>query len=275
MIKKNLKEWEDCLPHVEFAYNRAVHSTTQMCPFEVMYGFKPITPFDLLPLPLHERANMEASKRADYVKKIHMKTKQKIERKSKDYATKANKNHKKMIFEPSDFVWVHLRKDGFLEKQKSKLLPRGDGPFKVLARINDNAYKIELPGDKYAASDTFNVPNLSPTHGHEQSESRSTLFEEGEDDEYVSHGFPLKNIEQDPQAHNYTYERPMTRAKVKQLQHEVNPFLNDYEHASPKNHVLPNGDTLLVLRFESQVKGGLNTWHQREQVGVEKLMHRF
>jgi hypothetical protein len=94
-------------------------------------------------------------------------------------------------------------------------------------------------------------------------------------DEDVSHGFPLKNIEQDPQAHNYTYERPMTRAKVKQLQYEVNLFLNDYEHASPKNHVLPNGGTLLVLRFEyhvlsnggtllilrfeSQIKGGLNT----------------
>jgi hypothetical protein len=78
-------------------------------------------------------------------------------------------------------------------------------------------------------------------------------------DEDVSHGFPLKNIEQDPQAHNYTYEGPMTQAKVKQLQHEVNLFLNDYEHASPKNHVLPNGGTLLVLRFESQVKGGLNT----------------
>jgi hypothetical protein len=78
-------------------------------------------------------------------------------------------------------------------------------------------------------------------------------------DEDVSHGFPLKNIEQDPQAHNYTYERPMTRAKVKQLQHEVNFFLNDYEHASPKNHVPPNRGTLLVLRFESHVKGGLNT----------------
>jgi hypothetical protein len=46
-----------------------------MWPFEVVYGFKPITPFDLLPLPLHERANMEASKRGDHVKKIHMKTK--------------------------------------------------------------------------------------------------------------------------------------------------------------------------------------------------------
>lgn len=52
MIKKNLKEWEDCLPLVEFAYNRAVHSTTNMCPFEIVYGFKPTAPIDLLPLPL-------------------------------------------------------------------------------------------------------------------------------------------------------------------------------------------------------------------------------
>ena len=56
---------------MEFAYNKVVHSTTQLCPFEVVYGFKPITPLDLLPLPIQERNNMEASKRADFVKKIH------------------------------------------------------------------------------------------------------------------------------------------------------------------------------------------------------------
>jgi hypothetical protein len=52
MIKKNLREWKDYLSHMEFAYNRVVHSTTQLCPFEVVYGFKPITPLDLLPLPI-------------------------------------------------------------------------------------------------------------------------------------------------------------------------------------------------------------------------------
>jgi hypothetical protein len=54
VIKKNLMEWEECFPHVEFAYNRVVHSTTKMCPFEIVYGFKPNTPIDLLPLPLQE-----------------------------------------------------------------------------------------------------------------------------------------------------------------------------------------------------------------------------
>ncbi|KAK1644996.1 hypothetical protein QYE76_062801 [Lolium multiflorum] len=145
MIKKNLKEWEECLPHVEFAYNRAVHSTTELCPFEVVYGFKPITPLDLLPLPIHERVNMEASKRADFVRKIHVKTKELIEKKGKSNAARMNKKRKEMLFKPGDLVWVHFRKDRFPKLRKSKLKPRGAGPYKVLAKINDNAYSIDLP----------------------------------------------------------------------------------------------------------------------------------
>ncbi|KAK1665844.1 hypothetical protein QYE76_054003 [Lolium multiflorum] len=105
MIKKNLKEWEECLSHVEFAYNRAVHSTTELCPFEVVYGFKPITPLDLLPLPIHERVNMETSKRADFVRKIHVKTKELIEKKGKSNAARMNKKRKEMLFKPGDMVW--------------------------------------------------------------------------------------------------------------------------------------------------------------------------
>jgi len=35
------------------------------------------------------------------------------------------------------------------------------GPFKVLERVNDNDYKIDLPGD-YQVSATFNISDLSP-----------------------------------------------------------------------------------------------------------------
>jgi len=85
-----------------------------------------------------------------------------------------------VTFEPGDLVWIHLREDQFPKKQKSKLMPRGDGPFKVLAKINDNAYKIELPKD-YAVSPTFNVADLSPCINQKDQESRMTPFEEGED----------------------------------------------------------------------------------------------
>ena len=33
ILKRNLKMWEKCLLHVEFAYNRAEHSTTKVSPF--------------------------------------------------------------------------------------------------------------------------------------------------------------------------------------------------------------------------------------------------
>ncbi|KAK1648956.1 hypothetical protein QYE76_066761 [Lolium multiflorum] len=176
MIKKNLKEWEECLPHVEFAYNRAVHSTTELCPFEVVYGFKPITPLDLLPLPIHERVNMEASKRADFVKKIHVKTKELIEKKGKSNAARKNMKRKEMLFKPGDLVWVHFRKDRFPQLRKSKLKPRGAGPYKVLAKINDNAYSIDLPEDEFGVSNSFNVADLTPYDGEDLGASGYVLW---------------------------------------------------------------------------------------------------
>ena len=60
LIKRNIKEWEACLPIAEYAYNRARHSTTGKSPFEIVYGFNPLSPLDILPLPLQERINMDA-----------------------------------------------------------------------------------------------------------------------------------------------------------------------------------------------------------------------
>nr|GEX81057.1 putative polyprotein [Tanacetum cinerariifolium] len=62
-------------------------------------------------------------------------------------------------------------------------LPITDGPFRVLKKINDNTYKIELPGH-YNVSATFNVADLSPYKGDSDDEpdSGSSLFQEGDDD---------------------------------------------------------------------------------------------
>ena len=51
IVKGNHKSWDEYLPHIEFAYNRVVHKTTNISPFEVVYGFNPLTLLDLLPLP--------------------------------------------------------------------------------------------------------------------------------------------------------------------------------------------------------------------------------
>ncbi|KAK1649534.1 hypothetical protein QYE76_067339 [Lolium multiflorum] len=114
-----------------------------------------------------DRVNMEASKRADFVRKIHVKAKELIEKKGKNNAARVNKKRKEMLFKPGDMVWVHFRKDRFPKLRKSKLLPRGAGPYKVLAKINYNAYSIDLPTDEFGVSNSFNVADLTPYDGED------------------------------------------------------------------------------------------------------------
>jgi hypothetical protein len=59
------------------------------------------------------------------------------------------------------------------------LLPRGAGPYKVLAKINDNAYKIDLPTAEYGINSSFNVADLTPYEGEDLAASRSMPFEGG------------------------------------------------------------------------------------------------
>jgi hypothetical protein len=160
IIQKNLKNWEDCLPFIEFAYNQNVHSTTDFSPFEIVYGFNPLTPLDLLPFPVNEKTSLDGQKKAKMVKKFHESVRQHMEKNNEQYATKANKGCRQVIFELGDWVWVHMRKERFLACRRSKLHPRGDGPFQVLARINNNAYKFDLSGE-YNINASFNVSDLS------------------------------------------------------------------------------------------------------------------
>jgi hypothetical protein len=91
IIQKNLKNWEDCLPFIEFVYNRSVHSTTDYSPFEIVYGFNPLTPLDLIPLPVDERVSLDGNQKAQVVKDLHAKIRQQIEKQNEQYANKANR----------------------------------------------------------------------------------------------------------------------------------------------------------------------------------------
>ncbi|XP_040971345.1 uncharacterized protein, partial [Gossypium hirsutum] len=118
------------------------HSATKFSPFEVVYGFNPITPLDLIPMPSNELVHVDGKKKAEFVKQLHKNVKDNIERRTEQYVRGANKGRKRVVFEPGDWVWIHMRKERFPDQRKSKLQSRGDGPFQVLERINDNVYKI-------------------------------------------------------------------------------------------------------------------------------------
>lgn len=116
---------------------------------------------DLSPLPIFELVNLDSKKKAEFVKQLHERARLNIERRTEQYMQQANKGHYKLIFELGDWVWLHMWKERFPAQRRSKLLPRGDGPFQVFERINDNAYRLDLPSE-YNVSATFNVTDLSP-----------------------------------------------------------------------------------------------------------------
>ncbi|GKV53145.1 hypothetical protein SLEP1_g59685 [Rubroshorea leprosula] len=130
-VGKNLRQWDLVLAQVEFAYNNSLNQATGKCPFEVVYGVCPLSPLDLVTMSNHR------------------------------YKAHHDKHQKKVVYKEGDWVWIHLRKERFPNRPNVKLAPRADGPFQIVEKINDNAYKIKLPGD-YGVSATFNVADLSP-----------------------------------------------------------------------------------------------------------------
>ena len=58
-------------------------------------------------------------------------------------------------------------------------MPRAAGPYKVLAKINDNAYTLELPPN-FGINPTFNISDLKPYMGEkDELESRTNPIQEG------------------------------------------------------------------------------------------------
>jgi hypothetical protein len=90
---------------------------------------------------------------------MHETTKLNIDKINEKYRIAASKGRKEVNLEPGDLVWLHLRKERFPELRKSKLMSRAAGLFKILAKINDNAYKLELSSE-FGVSPTFNISDL-------------------------------------------------------------------------------------------------------------------
>jgi hypothetical protein len=100
ILKDNLRLWEDCLPHIVFAYNRSIHSTTKLSPFMVVYGFNPRAPIDLLPLPPSKIVNLDATQHSEFILKFHETIKLQIEKINEKYRIAASKGRKEVKLEP-------------------------------------------------------------------------------------------------------------------------------------------------------------------------------
>jgi hypothetical protein len=157
------------------------------------------------------------------------------------YKISGDKGRKQLDFEPSDLVWLHLRKERLSNLRKFKLMPRADGPFKVLKKINQNAYKLDLLVD-FWVSPTFNIVDLKPyLEEGDELELWMTQMQEGKDDEDIN------NSNTFTPTHNQI-SGLITRARADQLNYQVTPFLAFY------SSYLDNGNvrSLLLLRNDGQ-----------------------
>jgi hypothetical protein len=134
-------------------------------------------------------------------------------------------------------VWLHLRKDQFPTLRRSKLMPRSAGPFKVLTKINDNAYILDLPAE-FGVSTNFNVADLKPYMAEDEKlPSRTTSLQEGEDDEDITMSTTT------PPAP--PHQGPITRARARDLNYvmllkndrrpaQLRPIVDDLGLAAPR-----------------------------------------
>ncbi|GJS68535.1 putative reverse transcriptase domain-containing protein [Tanacetum coccineum] len=160
------KGWVNHLPLVEFSYNNSYHASIKAAPFEALYGRKCRSPVCWTEVGEAQILGPELIQ--ETTEKI-VQIKQRMQAACDRQKSYADLKRKPMEFQVGDKVmlkvspWkgvVHFGKRG-------KLNPRYVGPFKVLEKVGEVAYKLELPEELSRVHNTFHVSNLKKCYADE------------------------------------------------------------------------------------------------------------
>nr|GEW93702.1 putative reverse transcriptase domain-containing protein [Tanacetum cinerariifolium] len=151
---------------VEFSYNNSYHATIKAVPLEALYGRKCRSPVYWTEVGEAQILGPELIQ--ETTKKI-VQIKQRMQAARDRQNSYADLKCKPMEFQVGDKVMLKVSpwKGVVRFGKRGKLNPRYVGPFKVLERIRDVAYKLDLPEELSRVHNTFHVSNLKKCHADE------------------------------------------------------------------------------------------------------------
>ena len=160
------RNWDSILPIAQLAYNSSVNRSIGASPFEIVHGYTPRKPLDLLPMSPRVRISESAEAFARHIHDLHNEICKKIQVSNSQYKIHTDTHRRHVEFQVRDYVMTQIRPERFPSETVKKLQARNAGPFKVLKRKGPNAYVIDL-SHNYGISSSFNVEDLvayiSPT----------------------------------------------------------------------------------------------------------------
>ena len=145
-VDTHQSNWKNLLPMAEFAFNNATHDSTGFSPFYLNYGFNPRIPH------IFGSAHTDASHRVPEVTTTIQNiqsainaAKQALEKSQQRQKRYADTKRQEMHFSVGDSVLLKTTNLKLKQGGTKKLLPRFIGPFTIIAKINDVAFKLDLP----------------------------------------------------------------------------------------------------------------------------------
>ena len=156
--------WDLILPTTEFVYNNFVNRSTSKSHFQIVNGYSPRTPIDLVPLPPHMHVSEPAENFAKHIHDLHAEIRRKISLSNEEYKLAVDVHRRSKEFNVGDYVMVRIRLERIPKTFSKKLYARAMGPYSIIRKMGSNAYLLDLPNDM-DISHVFNVEDFLPYRG--------------------------------------------------------------------------------------------------------------